>query len=162
MTETQWLPPMALIPKLGVPQLFKKRRYVSTVAVESNVDIWSQRSLPGWVHPFVEQMKSVHALKPGWDGPEARPVSSEAFRATLVILEETMARDTIAPTVVPVSDGGLQLEWHCAGVDLEVYIERDGQVSAWCREGSREWEEDFYSRSRLKKELSLLTEVYCR
>jgi hypothetical protein len=107
-------------------------------------------------------MEAVIALEAGWDGSNGRPMTVDAFITALKVLEETMAWDTVAPTIVPVSDGGVQLEWHCAGVDLEVYIEPGGQISAWCREGSREWEEDFYPRARLSKELSLLTSAFCQ
>lgn len=161
MTEIQWALPALWMPRVGVPQFFKRLSRISTVAVQSDIDVWSDRSLPAWIYPLVEQMESILALKPGWDGPGSQPVTSDALRASLMVLEETMARDTIAPTVVPVSDGGLQLEWHCTGVDLEVYVEHDGRLSAWCREGSREWEEDFYPRARLAKELSLLSESFC-
>ena len=32
-----------------------------------------------------------------------------------------------APRVVPLSSGGLQLEWHRQGIDLEVVFDRDEQ-----------------------------------
>lgn len=149
-------------PSASLFEFLKKIVGKSTVAVESSVDVWSDRSLPPWIEPLLKQLESVLALKPGWDGGDGRRVTIDALATGLRVLEETMAWDTVAPTVIPVSDGGIQLEWHCAGVDLEVYIEPDGQVSAWCREGSREWEEDFYPRARLSKELSLLSSKFCQ
>ena len=147
---------------VNLPDFLKKIIGISTVAVESNADMWSGRTLPSWINPLIEQFKRVLAINAGWDGANARPVTSDALTSALTVLEETMAWDTVAPKVVPVPDGGLQLEWHCAGVDLEVYVDSDGRVSAWCREGSREWEEDFYPRSRLRKELSLLSSTFCQ
>jgi hypothetical protein len=157
---TQW--PVLWGPSVSLPEFLKRFIGASTVAVKSNIDVWSDRSLPPWIDPLIKQLESVLALKPGWDGAKANPITSDALEAALKVLEETMAWDTIAPAVVPVSDGGIQLEWHCAGVDLEVYVEPDGRVSAWCREGSREWEEDFYPRARLRKELSLLSSTFCQ
>jgi len=103
----------------------------------------------------------VCALEAGWDGADAKPVSDAAVETTLGVLSDVMSADSVVPFFVPTPDGGIQLEWHCAGVDLEVYVEHDGRVSAWCREGSREWEEDYYSRAKLSKELSLLTTSLC-
>ncbi len=146
---------------VSFPDFLKKFIGISTVAVESKADVWSDRTLPPWINPLIEQFQRVLALNEGWDGASARPITSDALATALTVLEETMAWDTLAPKVVPVTDGGIQLEWHCAGVDLEVYVDSGGRVSAWCREGSREWEEDFYPRSRLRKELSLLSNAFC-
>ena len=76
------------------------------------------------------------------------------------LLSRVMADDTCVPQVVPRYNGGLQLEWHTGGVDLEIVIDPDGRpVSAWCEHVSgREWK----TRGRIctwvesVKELSLL------
>ena len=145
----------------GRPESSKGHAEASTVTVQPNVDVWSDRGLPPWVEPLFGRLRAVLSLQNGWDGANASPITSSALVAALMVLQETMAWDTVPPAVVPVADGGMQLEWHCTGVDLEVYIDPDGSVSAWCREGSREWEEDFYPRARLRKELSLLTSDFC-
>jgi hypothetical protein len=112
------------------------------------------------VNDIVDRIKAIGELGPGWDGAGGLPVSDAALQMALGVLSETMSSDSVAPEVVPTSDGGLQLEWHFAGVDLEVYVEPDGRISVWCREGSREWEEDYYPRAKLSKELSLLTRAF--
>jgi hypothetical protein len=154
----EWPMPWQLI---GWKKSSKASSGMSTVAIRSKVDVWEDRSIPPWIDPLIERFKRVLALEVGWGGTKTVPITSSALESALKVLEETMAFDTIAPAVVPVADGGLQLEWHCAGVDLEVYVDADGSISAWCREGSREWEEDFYPRARLRKELSLLTNKFC-
>jgi hypothetical protein len=148
--------------QVGIMKAFRRLAVAPIVAVQSSANVWSDRSLPPWIDPLIERLESVLTLEAGWDGAQASTITNDALAATLSVLEETMAWDTITPAVVPVTDGGVQLEWHCAGVDLEVYIDAEGRVSAWCREGSREWEEDFYPRARLRKELSLLTSAFCR
>ncbi len=83
----------------------------------------------------------------------------DAAQRALNLLVRVMSRDTALPTLVPRFGGGLQMEWHLNGVDLEVYIDEDGTtVGAWCAEGGREWEADEIDLQRLKKELSLLTQ----
>lgn len=136
---------------------------IPTVLVRSTKkSLWASEDFPAWVNDVAARMDKVVALEDGWDRANGKSTSIPAIEMALVVLADTMANDSIPPQIIPTTDGGLQLEWHCAGVDLEVYVEADGSVSAWCREGSREWEEDFYPRARLTKELSLLTDVYCR
>jgi len=36
-----------------------------------------------------------------------------------------------APAMVPMSNGGVQLEWHYGGWDIELYVEPDGETSIW-------------------------------
>jgi hypothetical protein len=48
---------------------------------------------------------------------------------------------TPKPSVVPTSRGGIQLEWHRAGVDLEIEIESPDRVNVFFeddREGTEE------------------------
>lgn len=138
-----------------------KSRVIRTVGVRLERDLWGGASQPPWVNDVVDRLVDVYELQYGWDGVGGVPISEMAFETSLHILPEIMSEQTIAPLVVPTASGGIQLEWHCAGVDLEIYIEEDGQVSVWCREGSREWEDDYYPRTRLTKELSLLTSEFC-
>jgi hypothetical protein len=140
----------------------KERRVRLKVAKRSAFDVWSSAETTiEWVVPVLEQINAIGELEDGWAGPDSRQIADPAIQQALGILSDTMARDTVPPQVVPTAEGGLQMEWHYSGVDLEVYVEPDGHTSAWCREGSREWEEDFFARARLTKELSLLTRTYC-
>ncbi|ANT51208.1 hypothetical protein GCM10007880_31020 [Mesorhizobium amorphae] len=47
------------------------------------------------------------------------------------ILEKIAAPGTPPPTLVPGSDGSLQIEWHAHEFDIEVDILRVNEVSAW-------------------------------
>jgi hypothetical protein len=40
-----------------------------------------------------------------------------------------------APALVPTSAGGLQLEWHRAGLDVEISIELNGEADIWIKGG---------------------------
>jgi hypothetical protein len=62
------------------------------------------------------------ALKPGWDSYEAEPIT------------EAAARTADAVAFVPRSDGGIQIELHGGGVDLEIEIAPDGSVRDLCWE----------------------------
>ncbi|MBD3946481.1 hypothetical protein [Nocardioides ganghwensis] len=85
----------------------------------------------------------------------------DAVLQTLNLLSKIMSTDTPPPTVVPRFGGGVQLEWHQNGIDLEIYVDADGSRAAWCFEEAshREWdaEGEALRFSALRKELSLLS-----
>ena len=51
------------------------------------------------------------------------------FAATL--LEQVCSPTTPAPEVIPLSSGGLQLEWHTQAADIEIKIIAPFSVEAW-------------------------------
>jgi hypothetical protein len=110
---------------------------------------------PAWIADVAEQVNKI--LMSSRENPG---VSIESVVSALQMLGRVMSVDTVAPQVVPRFNGGLQLEWHTHGVDLELSIDPDGRRSAWCEHSSgREWEDEQgeVRVSRLRKELSILT-----
>ena len=61
----------------------------------------------------------------GWDAARAAPISPTAIDLACSIVKASV----IPPDAVPCSDGGVQLEWHVNGVDLEIWIHHDGVLS---------------------------------
>ena len=76
----------------------------------------------------------VH-LPPGWNSYGAKPVANEAVEAAIAFLVEAIpaSPNVVAPAVVPTVRGGLQLEWHRQGIDLEIEFGPDASGS-WCAE----------------------------
>lgn len=65
---------------------------------------------------------------------EMRPVTAPADQAAASVIGVTVTGfGTDTPQRVPTADGGVQLEWHRDGTDVEVYIEPGGETSAWYR-----------------------------
>jgi len=77
---------------------------------------------PAWVTPTVQAINRVLNLPSNWDSYGSGRVSPEIAGAALKLLLETMGSDSPVPSVVPTSHGGIQLEWHTNGVDLEVEL----------------------------------------
>lgn len=73
-----------------------------------------------WVREATERFDYLLSLSPGWDGHEAVPVKNEHVLAAGKFLSTVMAPETAAPAIVPTADGGIQIEWHQGGVDVEV------------------------------------------
>src|SRR5487761_353267 len=91
----------------------------------------SEASTPEWLAPTVEQLSALLTLAPNWDSYGAKPVDPHVAFAALKLLSRVMRGDSPPPSVVPTNGGGLQLEWHVHGIDLEVAIvsPNDFQVS---------------------------------
>jgi hypothetical protein len=61
----------------------------------------------------------LRALKPGWDSYGAPPISPDAIASARAWLAGVQ--------IVPTSHGGVQLEWHRHGVEVEVEFSADGK-----------------------------------
>jgi hypothetical protein len=70
-------------------------------------------------------------MKKGWDSYEARPIRRDAGFFALELLQQFMRNRTPAPQVVPTSAGGIQLEWHEKGIDLELHITAPYECEVW-------------------------------
>lgn len=83
----------------------------------------------------IRKASELVRLPTGWNSYGARPVANEAVEAAIAFLVDAIpARpNVVAPAVVPTVRGGLQLEWHRQGVDLEIEFGPDASGS-WCAE----------------------------
>src|SRR5262249_32739886 len=75
---------------------------------------------PDWLAPTVKTMAQLLHLSEDWDSDGARPIDPQAAADALTLLDATMSPDTPPPIVSPTNRGGIQLEWHTRGIDLEV------------------------------------------
>lgn len=80
----------------------------------------SGRHEPGWLARVVNQLKALQLLQFNWDSYGGVPVRGEVLRSAANLLCEMAGKRTPVPSVVPTSDGSVQVEWHTRGIDLEV------------------------------------------
>lgn len=78
-----------------------------------------QRASP-WLKPVLERLQYLRSLLPGWDSTRARSIDKHSIDRVLGFLTMTMTYSTPAPSIVPLESGGLQIEWHRAGLDIEI------------------------------------------
>lgn len=84
--------------------------------------------LRGWpvspgLNSAISQIARLLELRAGWDSNNAKPVQREAVNGALQVLSKVLGPATPSPQVVPTVGGGLQLEWHSGGLDIEVYVD---------------------------------------
>ena len=83
-----------------------------------------------------ERLEELTRLGPNWDSYGAEPISPQAIalaRQFLTAVAERFAAwagDRVHPyVIVPLANGGVQLEWRGPGGDLEVEIGPDGHFA---------------------------------
>jgi hypothetical protein len=116
-------------------------------------------SKPGWLAKTDEALQNLLALSPDWNSYGARTIQPEVVRTASALLHHLAHDDIPQPAVVPTVRGGVQLEWHTRGIDLEIEIESPEQwhVSFEDSADGAEWEIDL-----LPADLPRLAELTAR
>lgn len=123
----------------GAQTLYERVDSRATAASEAVED--SPR-YEGWFIDVLDRLNELSELSADWDHHGAPPIDAIDLALALNVLTEVMAPDTPAPAIVPISGGGLQLEWHRAGLDVEIVVGLDHEDGLYLHEVSSgsEWE----------------------
>lgn len=76
----------------------------------------------------IERLYSLGDLQRGWNSYDAEPIQPTVIDHTARLLPMLLQSTTPEPAVVPRVRGGIQLEWHRKGIDLEVYIDSNMDI----------------------------------
>lgn len=92
--------------------------------------------IPAWLPQVVDRINTLARMdvRPGVDAPA--PPTEAAATAALDAILHVMWFETPTPAVVPMYDGGLQLEWHAPGVDIELTVAPTGDRQVWIEAAS--------------------------
>jgi len=90
-----------------------------------------ERDVPAWLTPAVQSLLDLLRLPQNWDGYGAAQIQEQLAQKALMVLVEVMENDAPAPSVVPLSDGGIQVEWHRRARNLEIEFPA-GQAPSFC------------------------------
>jgi hypothetical protein len=91
------------------------------------------QALPAWFDPLMQGFVDLRTLPQNWDSYGAGPIDPKVVQEAMNLMNGILWPTSPAPCVVPLSSGGLQLEWHRQGIDLEVVFDRDEQPSFYYR-----------------------------
>ena len=97
-----------------------------------------------------ERLAVLAQLPAGWNSYKAAQISADAIG----VARELLARfpeDAPMPGVVPTVRGGVQLEWHAGGLDIEVYVGVRGDLKFFAgnAESGEEFEGSVYGNEAL-------------
>lgn len=81
-----------------------------------------------WVVPVATRLLELSRLPAGWDGSDARTVRWPIIELAARVLAAIAPDGTPPPHILPRWDGGLHLEWHEGGLDLELALHPGGFV----------------------------------
>lgn len=103
--------------------------------------------VPRWLDRAKGELRRLADLPEDWDSYGGRPPNSASIARTLEVLDLLMEGDVPLPNFIPTSDGGVQLEWHRRGIDLEIEVKPSGRVAVYYLNGASgtEWEKDLTS-----------------
>jgi hypothetical protein len=116
------------------------RREVQAVPINES----GGREIPlgPWMEKVTARFVELLGLRPDWDSHGGRPIDPANVGEAGRFLAAVMDPFTPAPNIVPTSGGGIQLEWHRAGLDVELLFGEDELPELYVADLSsgREWE----------------------
>lgn len=114
---------------------------------------WLESDL--WQYSVRRNIAELLDLSDNWDSYGAVAIRPEYAASALRLLQSIMDSETAAPSVVPTNLGGIQIEWHASGIDLEIEVESTSRISVWYEDNriGVSWEDE------LSSDLSKLAEA---
>jgi hypothetical protein len=89
-------------------------------------------SIQSWLAQAVQEVRTLCTLQPGWDSYAAREIRAEAAATAVELLQEAARLGCPRPSIVPMSRGGIQIEWHVRNMNIECTIPGEGApVEVW-------------------------------
>lgn len=83
--------------------------------------------VPEWLFRVIGRLNHLFALSYNWDAEGAEAISQTAAEWAVRLIAAAARIGTPEPDVVPDVDGGLQVEWHVQGIDLEIATRSPGR-----------------------------------
>jgi hypothetical protein len=87
----------------------------------------AQASPPGTIDA-IAAICELGDLQANWDSYGAQPIDKQCMVTAILLLLTTSRPKTPPPSVVPTVRGGVQLEWHRGGIDLEIEVLSPSQI----------------------------------
>lgn len=99
---------------------------------------------PAWLPPTARALEDILQLPENWNSYGARRIDPEVAAAALTLLNQTMARATPPPIVTPTNRGGIVLEWHTRGIDLEIELVSTSRFHVFYEDDhtGQQWEDE--------------------
>jgi len=83
---------------------------------------------PTWFMPVLQGFANLATLTDSWDGSGASKINGATINRALRAIEQLLPQDAPAPSIVPIPDSGLQIEWHRSHRDLEIEFSPTGAI----------------------------------
>lgn len=98
----------------------------NTVIVSFNTA--SEKSSAKWFRQTIVELVRLLGLPKDWNSDNPRQIEPKSIEKILTVLLTILDSDSTPPAVVPTSRGGVQVEWHQNGIDLEIEALSSGKL----------------------------------
>ena len=78
-----------------------------------------------WYSAALDRISDLTALAVGWNGYDAREVKADMAIDAAAFLAKAAFPGIAPPSITPLADGGVQVEWHRGGLDIEITFSDD-------------------------------------
>jgi len=97
--------------------------------------IWQDygQPLPSWFDPLMQGFVDLLTLPPNWNSYGAGRIDPKVVHEAMNFVAGLLGPANPAPRVMPLSSGGLQVEWHRQGIDLEIVFDGHEQPFLYYR-----------------------------
>ena len=112
-------------------EVLSREQVISSVASSPRASLKIRLQVPSPNRALIGTVVKLFALRnlrAGWDSYGAQPIRQEIIERTAQWIPSILQASTPEPAVVPQAEGGLQLEWHRKGIDLEIYMDSPGNI----------------------------------
>ena len=92
---------------------------------------------PVWLNHVSHRLNELASMTGSWDGRGAQSLATDALLMLLHALQRTLNSSTPEPQFVLSPDGGLQVEWHQGGWDIEIEARPNGDIEGMGRHAER-------------------------
>jgi hypothetical protein len=83
-----------------------------------------------WAKPTVDRLMALAPLRDNWDQRGSAGVRADVLSFAWQLLAQILPEDGMPPIIIPLGNGGIQLEWSSENAELEIEISRPFQMSA--------------------------------
>jgi hypothetical protein len=97
-------------------------------AVTVSFNTVSEISSTKWFNRTITELIRLLWLRKDWNSDNPKQISPKAVERILAVLLAILDSDSTPPIVVPTTRGGVQVEWHQKGIDLEIEAFDSGKL----------------------------------
>lgn len=130
---------------LDCPISLSEREFDSAEKMFGDGIGWTVSDL--WFAPVRNSIRELLSLAADWDSYGASRVEPAFAASATTLLQTMMDAETPIPSIVPTASGGVQIEWHVNGIDLEVEVESTSRINVLYEDlrTGFSWETEFTS-----------------
>ena len=86
-----------------------------------------------WRWQAEQRLVELCCLVRGWDGHNGRPVNRDTAEFAATVIASIMLPTVPMPSIMPLSYGGIQVEWHRNRWDVEIEISEPYHINVYTR-----------------------------